>query len=308
MTFVMLSLYRQRTWRGIVNLPVFIFAILLLLPTGLYYFSGILGGSTLQGEAQAQFLPGLLFKSFFWTGWFSQIGKVVGFMPFVGALLGLAIMPRKHPAVFLLIGMWMGYLMMGVLFTYTIFSHDYYQLQLIPIVALCLSALLAPAVQQVAHLYRQPVVRTVLLCLFIVLAASFSVTENRWRAFYRYYENVDRVVAQIGPEIGHVVEHSSKTVVLTGADDGFPLEYYAEISGAIWPSWGDLQGAKLQSNELPPTRQMFDNYRRDMNPEYFIVTSMAELEYQPELKEILNRIPILIQTRYYIIYDLRSQP
>ena len=43
---------------------------------------------------------------------------------------------RERP---LLVGMWIGYLLFGMTFSYHFFTHDYYQLSFIPVVAISMA-------------------------------------------------------------------------------------------------------------------------------------------------------------------------
>ena len=57
-----------------------------------------------------------------------------------GARLGVMLL-RSGPARTLLVGLWGGYVLLGFAFAHHIHTHNYYSLQLIPVVALSLGAL-----------------------------------------------------------------------------------------------------------------------------------------------------------------------
>ncbi len=135
--FVSLAIYREGIRGSLTSLRLLIFAVLSLLPTGLFYLYGMLIGGFLQGHIQDKIRPDLLLKESFWIGWLQQIGIVVGYVALVGALVGILVLRAGLPRV-LIIGLWIGYFLFGLSFTFHVRSHDYYSLQLIPVVALSL--------------------------------------------------------------------------------------------------------------------------------------------------------------------------
>jgi hypothetical protein len=89
----------------------------------------------LKYQAGGSFIPSLWFKFFYWKGWISIIGKVVGYPAFFASLLGTLIL-IKDKSKYGILALWIGYINFGLIFNYHIHTHDYYQLQLIPLVAI----------------------------------------------------------------------------------------------------------------------------------------------------------------------------
>lgn len=111
-------------WRSITSRNFLIFIILSLFPTGIFYFYGIFISGFLKKQAQLSFLPHLLVSSFYWKGWIAQIKGVIGYTAFIGSLLGLlrASSIKGLPRV-LLIGLWSGYFVFGLVFIVTAINN-----------------------------------------------------------------------------------------------------------------------------------------------------------------------------------------
>ncbi len=307
MSFVALAIYRHRTWKAIFKPDFIAFAAISFAPTAVYYLPALFarGGSRLQVNARAQFVPKLLFEQFFWAGWFVQVGRVVGTVPFAGAFIGLLLLPKGRSR-FLLAGLWIGYVLFGMTFTYLVSTHDYYQLQLIPVVALSLSPLVTLIMGRIRQIYAQPYWRAAVLVLLLILSTLFSVYENWWRSFFPFYTRSNSNIVWVGPEVGDHVKHSPRTVFLTEAY-GTPLAYYAELAGSNWPSVGDVEVGRIWNDPVLSVQERFEAMCIVPEVEYFIVTDFLEFARQPELQEILyNHYPVLAEGEGYLIFDLRT--
>ncbi len=272
-----------------------------------YYFPNLLLNPALQENAQAQFIPTLLLTREYWAGWFSNVREVIGPVAFVGALLGV-LSTGKGAARALLLSMWTGYVIFILVFTYLVNTHDYYQLQLIPIVALSLGPLVSIFAERLASLSMHPATRATLLVTLVVLATLFSQLENWWRRYYHEYESVAPDLVEIAQEIGEVVNHSPYVILLSQASAA-PLRYYGEVSGPAWPAVSEVRLASLYGAASLTSRQRLDRMILTYSPQYFVITDFAELERQPELRELLvQTYHVLSSTDSYIVFDLRSAP
>jgi hypothetical protein len=75
-------------------------------------------GDFLRQQAQDSFLPTLIFHLFFWQGWFEMIRTVIGEVPLILAGLGLLTLGEPK-AKGLLAGLWVGYMIFGLVFRTT---------------------------------------------------------------------------------------------------------------------------------------------------------------------------------------------
>ncbi len=140
--FASLSIQQRGLRATLLSRPTAIFLVVALLPAASYYGLDLLLGSANQIQTGGRFVPSLWFEFRYWHQWLVMALNVVGTAPLIAALLG-AIVVGPGWARQLLLSLWVSYLLLGLVFTHHIYTHDYYQLQLIPIVALSLIPLIS---------------------------------------------------------------------------------------------------------------------------------------------------------------------
>jgi hypothetical protein len=285
----------------IFNKDTILFVSIALLPSLLYYGYGILNTANLDQQAQKSFIPQLFLQFNFWDGWLKRIRIAVGYTLFLGGMLGAFLYPdgwRKK----LLFGLWIGYFTMCFAFTYTISTHDYYHLPLFPVIALSFGSIAEILTQnlrqQATNRYLQLGMAAILFLAFF-LGAGTSV-----QALGKLPDYQPEII--LAQDVGEAVSHSTRTIFLA-PHDGKPLMYHAKIAGQYWPYWFDIRDEKLWgiTNLLPDERlQMLGE---GMNPEYFIVTDLAEFENQADLTQYLNEnYPVVIEDSRFVIFDLAA--
>lgn len=296
--FTFLSVYKYGIRKTIIGSKFWLFTVITILPCAMYFGHAIFVAGFLKGYSSAAFLPHLLLRSFFWKGWLNQIEKVVGLAALIGALLGV-LMYRKGLAKVLMIGLWTGYFAYSLIFSYHSHTHDYYQLPLVPIVALSLGAIAALITNRLSQTctrwhWRVP---ALVIIFFTVFLSIYKVQPKLFNPYFKHY-------VEIAKEIGAAVGHSTKTVFLTYAY-GKPLRYHGEFSGYNWPNAGDFRSYALRGLPRLSAEERFNTgYSKD-SPEYFIVTDFRAFQEQPDLKEFLTQnFPVLVNNRNYLIFDL----
>lgn len=227
------------------------------------------------------------------------IYAATGYTTLVIAFWGVALLQGWSRA--LMVGLWAGYLVFGLVFSYHIHTHDYYHLQLIPVVAFSLAPVFALVVGLVkgkersspwADYWGVAIVALVLILLGVPAPLSQRPAYARQIA--------------TNQEVGERVAHATDTVFLTYGD-GYPLEYCGELSGLNWPNSSDFRQYQLEGRPELNARQRFDGYCQSRSPEYFIVTDLAEYGKQTDLKTLLTaNYPVLVETDDYLIFDLRG--
>jgi hypothetical protein len=324
--FISIAIYREGIRKLFTNRNFLMFIFLSPLPGAAYYLSGMLTPDAfLQEHAQATFLPHLLLRPYFWKDWLAMIARVVGLIAFTGALLGV-FMVRRLPRFFL-IGLWAGYFIYGLLFTFHIHTHDYYQLQFIPVVALSLGP--------VGALIFSSKKRIILAVLFLVsifgtgLSLSYVQEKDYNRSYLKYLGYVVGINPQfykfviedfekelkIAEEIGEIVNHNTNTLFLT-SDFGRSLTYHGELSGLPWPTSVSFQERRDRGIKSPPKEELFNRRYFTIRahakfirytPDFFIITDFEEFKRQPDLKKFLTaNFPIIAQNDDYLIFDLRK--
>ena len=227
--FISLSLYKHRLKKTIFHPHLIIFSAISILPFGLYFLYGYFIAGFLRAEVGGRILPQLILTKDYWGSWLTQIDQVVGYTALIGGLLGILVI-RNNSARTLLMGLWGGYFIFGLVFTYHITTHDYYQLQFIPIIALSIGPVCALIVTQLGQYHQNWYWRAALLGI-LLFAVSLSLYKTRWRVINTGYEHE----VKIAQEIGELVNHSTQTIYLA-PHYGMPLIYHGELSGLGCPS------------------------------------------------------------------------
>jgi len=278
----------RRFWR---NPQVWAMALLMLLPTVVYYYG--------RGGRAAEYLEGwtlslshLLLEPSWYVRWLNLVQNLMGLTPLLLALLGVLIAKPKQRL--LLVGLWAGYLVYALFLPYQMYTHNYYHLQLIPIIAI---ALIPAAEALLERLGQQPRIWQVLFLgvalLGIVFPAWLSIAEQNRENF--------RGEPAYWQEIASYLPTDGKILALT-QDYGYRLMYYGWRKVIIWPNRGERNLAELRgvSKEFEA-----DFARRSEGKSYFLVTAFGQFNDQPDLKQILyERYPIAAQGDGYLIFDL----
>jgi hypothetical protein len=306
-----LAVARQGMRRTVTDPQIYLFGLSALLPSLAYYLWGTVIDDFLEGRSGGRVLPELLLESAFWRGWLHLATHAVGGS--VVLLAGLAgIVVARGTARALIVGLWLGYLAFGLTYTYPIYTHDYYSLQLVPIVALSLLPLADRALPWLKRLPRVPQLAIAGGAVAVALVAGVAELRQHASDVPRMRQDV-RTYAAIGDAVDH-----SRSVIFLDTLAAAPLRYYAWIAGAAWPNRGDMAFEELSANVGPIDArerlrgQNLDQYPNrtslEWPPEYFVVKNFAELEQQPDLERLLHRYRTLAQTRDYVIYDLSGGP
>lgn len=298
--FISLAICKQNLTKLRQNLNLLIFAIISFIPSILFYVYGIFIAGFLRGQAQVSFQPQLILELFFWQFWLKHIHGVVGFGALIASLFGVLLF-RKGWQQGLILGLWTGYIVFGLVFTFHIHTHDYYQLQFIPIVALSLGpvgALLLNHFIQVDGRWHWRIIvgGNFLLAVFLNVGLYLRNLEE--------FPDFGQEVKQ-AQEIGEIVSHSTRTLFLD--QRGQPLRYYGEFSGNYWPYIGEIRASKLWGEPEMTVEERFNKLNSNNSYDYFIVTDKQEFDAQLDLKEFLTpRFPLLVKNDAYMIFDLRE--
>jgi 4-amino-4-deoxy-L-arabinose transferase-like glycosyltransferase len=287
--------------RSIRDPQVWLMALLLVLPVGIYMLYGVLKlGMT--GQFALRFFPKMWIDPAFYFRWAYTINWTIGWGASLLAALSvfLADPKRERP---LLIGLWIGYLAFGMTFPYHFFTHDYYQLPFIPVVAVSI----APALRLFFERFyeRSPGLFPRLILAGIVLV---GLAVPSWYARVQIvnsdYRNEPIFWIEIGDKLGHDV-----SVIGLTQDNGFRLAYWGWQGSTAWFTNADFDLRYLAGQDV----NVLEKFTEDTaGKQYFVVTMFGELDNQPIIKDLLyTHYPIFAQTDEYVIFDLQrplSQP
>jgi 4-amino-4-deoxy-L-arabinose transferase-like glycosyltransferase len=300
--FISLTLQREGLRKTITNRALFVYLSLIFLPVLLFYiFYGLFVIGDLRPQAQASFLPQLWFDSFFWRGWLDNIQQVVGYPALVVALLGVLLFQpgRARAAV---IGLWSGYALFCLVFNYHIATHDYYHLQLVPIVALSLGPV-AALIYERLHTINKAWPWRMVLWSILLLALLLSLDISRGLLLNPGFEQQ----VETAETIGDLVSHSANTIYLA-SDYGASLQYHGELAGRPWPLVSDLEWERLAGVPILDAEARFHEWFAGESPGYFIVMDLWQFEQQPDLRRFLaTNFATVAQEKAYIIFELQAE-
>ncbi len=333
--FFCLSIYHSGWKLALTRPALYLFGLIAMLPSLAYYGWGLLHVAKLQDQMSISFVPQLFVHLSYWSGWLKMIGRTAGIIPFVLALAGLCFFSKDHRRM-LVVALFLGYLAYGLVFNYHIHTHDYYSLQLLPIVALALGPILAVLSAIACDQWRVSPSRLIIpvVLVFALLAVG---------GFWFKYSNLKRVDAGIKDQlkssmllvglsqkvfmfvnpgyygfdqaradeekIGVLVNHSQKTVLLT-RDNSLPIIYNAGISGKVWPSHSEIQfQTDFTHRAMLTAAHRYEQFFQPLAPEYFIITEFEDYTNQPDLKAFLEaNFPVhASENKRYLIFQLQPK-
>jgi len=287
--------------RSIRDPQVWVMALLLILPAGIFMLYGMLK-LNMTGQLALRFFPKMWIDPAFYFRWAYTVNWNIGWGPVLLAALSvfLADPKRERP---LLIGLWIGYFIFGMTFSYHFYTHDYYQLSFIPVVAVSM----APALRLFFERFfdRSPGLFPRLALVGVVLVGlvvpSWYVRDQIVNADYR---NEPSFWAEIGDKLGH-----NASVIGLTEDYGYRLAYWGWQGSAAWFTNADIAVRYLAGQDV----DLMKTFTEDTaGKQYFLVTMFGELDNQPVIKNLLyTHYPIFAQTDEYVIFDLQhplSQP
>jgi 4-amino-4-deoxy-L-arabinose transferase-like glycosyltransferase len=285
---VLSTLGLRRFWR---NPQVWSMVFLMVAPSAIYYL-GRSGRASDYFSGWTLSLSHLLLEPSFYARWLNLVQDLMGLWVLLLALVGVAISKKRERL--LLLGLWVGYGLYGFFLPYQMYTHNYYHLQLIPIIALSLAPIGQLIIERVS---KQPKIWRALAAaaalLGVIFLAGISITslnQKNYRGEPAHWE-----------EIAALLPTDGKIIGLT-QDYGYPLAYYGWRKVQLWPIRGERQLSDLRGI----SKEFQDFFaKRTEGRSYFLITAFSQLDDQPDLKQYLEEIyPVAAQGEGYLIYDL----
>ena len=222
---------------------------------------------------------------------FMDMGIVV-----LAVMATLLVSGRARP---ILLGLWIGYGLLGIFFPWQITTHNYYSLPLVPTVALGVAIVGEWLVFKVRGQGWAVRVAFVLVCVFAIAYPAWLARSGLLGKDYRSEPAAWR-------KMGEELPQEARIIALTH-DYGWRLQYWGYRPVSLWPYNADTDlRIALGGNVGTDFESEFEG--RTSGFEYFLVTAYGELEAQPELRETLEeRYPVAQRGDGYTLYDLRSR-
>ncbi len=291
------------------NKQVWVLAVLMVLPTAVYYLAR-------GGRASEYFsswtlaLSHLLLEPSFYLRWMNLVQELMSVFALLLAVVGIFFSRAQNRA--LLIGLWGGYILYGLFLPYQMYTHTYYHLMLVPIMALSI----ASAIQALSNKYlanREMISAAVgeaidaspknIGSLLMIIALSWLVINVR-AALIPQLEQDYRNEPAYWQEVASHLPDDGKIIALT-QDYGYRLMYYGWKKVILWPNRGEQNLNALRGSE-----KEFAEYfvKRTEGKRYFLITAFRQFEDQPDLQQMLyDHYALLEEGQGYLIFDL-SQP
>jgi len=284
--------------RSLRDAQFWVMGLIAALPILAWTFYGFFGKGTLSSQFALRFFPNLWIDPVFYLRWEGMLEKVFGLLPLILALAGWFLFEGSARKVFAA-GLWGGYLLFGFVFAYYFITHNYYHIALVPIAAISLAPLGSAAGRVFAAGVPSRLGRAGLLAA--VLAGGLL---NLWNIRDDFHKADFHGQDAYWAHIGEAIQHNARTVALT-QDYGYRLAYWGWTTPVYWPYTGDQALRQLAGHSLPEFQSQFEDIVR--GNDYFLVSDLAELERQPQLKQTLaSGYAVLEQGEGYIIYDLHK--
>jgi 4-amino-4-deoxy-L-arabinose transferase-like glycosyltransferase len=281
--------------RSIRDLQVWVMGVLMVLPVGVYSIYGLLK-LNMGSQFALRFFPSMWVDPAFFFRWAFIINSNIGWTVTLVAIVSifLADPKRERP---LLIGMWAGYFFFGMAFSYYFYTHDYYQLSFIPVVAISVAPALRLLFEKFYELSSGLFPRLALVAVVLV-GLAVPVWYSRVQIVGSDYRNEPPFWAEIGDVLGH-----GQGVIGLTQDYGYRLAYWGWQRSAAWFTSADINLRYLAGQNIDLAKKFAQD---TAGKQYFLVTMFGEFDSQPVIKDLLNsHYSIFAQTDEYIIYDLQ---
>ena len=203
------------------NKRVYLMAFLSILPALAYNLvSATLGGNA-GSIFGARFFPQLFISVRWYLDWLLMIKAVAGQYPMVIGILALFLINKREHRVFFAC-LWLGYLLYGYTFAYHIYTHNYYQLPLLPILAIGTGFAFTVVFQKLEELNKSWLTRALAMSILL-----FSLLLCLQRVRGVLIDSDYRHEAAYWAELGKKIDN--KAVIALTHDYGYRLSYWGFV-------------------------------------------------------------------------------
>jgi len=281
--------------RAVKNIQIWIISILAAIFPAIYYFliNPSAGGFT---NDLFSTIVGVVPNPQYFLGWGSIVTDVVPFTVIILALTSTLMFGRKNRLF--VIGLWIGYLVLGIVVPYHIYTHDYYSLILVPIVAISLGKI-------VQTILNTALSQDIFVKIGLVGIAIFAMLFSGWNVYKTLNERDFRNEPRGWELIAEEIPQDKQVVGLTH-NYGFNFIYFGYQVIQSWPYTSDVDFISMRGDDLYDNFDQFFYAMVEPN-DIFLVTLFQEFEAQPQLKEKLSEYPIYSEGVGYIMYDLSEK-
>lgn len=297
--FLVPQMQRHGFWKAPFSRESIVYGLVGLLPAVLYYGYATFIASYFGWKLTSSFRFHLWGHHEYWQGWWELALIAVGLPFLIAAAVGFMLLREGLPRA-ILIGLSVGYLVFGLMFTMHIHTHDYYHAQLIPLVAIAaspLAAWMARAALRSSSLW--PKLAAIVVAGVVTLSWARQVNAGLHRAGFEPPETAQ--------EIGRLVGHSDRVVFLSRYY-GLALQYLGEFTGAYWPRPITYWLYRTEGESELSIAERLDAL--GFEPEYFVITFFREYEKNhADLAVYLeSHCTLTAKSDAYLIYERCNRP
>jgi len=295
--FIGIVFSEKKNFKSIIrSRSIWIMGILSILPYLSYMVYCLLISGELQSQFNLRFFPQLWIDPVFWLRWIEMIDKVVVLEFFIAAIIGIFLLNKQSHRI-LLSALFFGYFVYGMTLPYHMSTHDYYQLPLVPLVAIGVSIVFSQIINGLK-------ITNWLSTLVILAIMSMYLFNNAWNVRVTLArENFDNEI-QFWEGMQKIFNPDDKLIGIT-QDYGYRLNYWGWTNIENWMSTYDFSVRELAGQNFD-YQTLFDEQTDGMD--YFLVTQLSELDNQPIIKQLLfDNYRIYEETDDFIIFDLKAK-
>jgi len=282
--------------KAIKNWRVYMMAAVSLLPAVIYTTLSATVGNNSGSIFGSRFFPQLYLQLHWYQSWFMMAKSVVDYIPLFMAVMAFFLLP-KGKARTLYGCLWIGYLLQGAIFSYQIYTHNYYQLPLIPMAAIGFGMVFALIAQRIEILRPSGLARVVLAGV-LLFATALVVLKSRTDIVSSDYHYEETYWKQLGDKIGH----DTPIIALTH-DYGYRLSFWGFVKPKLWDTQGDQVVERLAGTQEEPFDQKFAAATQGCD--YFLVTLINDFNSQQNLHDYLFAHYPYEQGEGYYLFDLQ---
>ncbi len=290
-------LFANQNFKDVIKNPqVYTIVALSALPGLIYQINGLYIAGFLKSQMSFRVFPDLLKSSSHYLRWMNIINSTLKVEFFLLGVFGSLLIKDKTYRVMLL-SIFLGYFLYGTVFAYHIESHNYYQLPIIPAVAVGLAICVAVLVENLEG-------KEIFKWLVVIGLSLFWIALN----FGNIWRNSIYSKSDLKTEPDFYVSLGEKlkgfTVISITPDYGYRLAYWGWKPSVNWMSTADFNMRELTGMEID-RRSFFLDALKGQN--LFLITDFAEFGRQPEVREFLfENFSVFEEGEGFIIFDLRG--
>ena len=279
------------------NSQVWMVAGLAILPYAIYHIYGVYVLGLLGEQYALRFFPNLWFDLTWYLRWIGEMNHVIPLEIFLIAIGGALVLSKK-PAFGMFLGLFIGYILYGFVFSYHVSTHDYYHLPLMVSVSLGLGLVFKVLVDAIQK--KRKIFSIVVITLFIVGFMALKAWDVRVTLKRVDYHSEPAFWENLGEKLGN-----NARVTGLMSDYGYRLAYWGWLTVEPWLQTADINVRELAGAEIDLQQEL---ERRLGESDYFVVTQFGEYNNQPLLREYLEEnYSLVIDRENVIVFDLHEK-